>query len=403
MKINIKKGLDLSSPFFIYVSMWSLLLYLYNLRVMDYYIGLNKTTLFLVIGSFITFAFGWLIIRIIFKKRSVFQIDKITSNQTSNLLKWLNKFLKIWLIGMFLTVIIQGGFPLLWMITGVDKSYADFGFASIHGFLTSFYLFSILGYFFVYLKTKQKKYLIIILLLLLYPILAIHRSIMVVVVFEFLGIYLFVKRIQLKNILKVLLLFFAFIYAFGALGDYRLNNKTDFLYDWINDDYKESFEKIPSGFLWGYIYYTASLDNIVYNIDTIKPLYYPYHSTAALFPSVLRRIIYPEQTYEEKYSMKMSNPVINTFTYFANYIKDFGILFTLFIVFNLQLFIWYTYIRAKNNNLGAALAYPAFFMALMLSTFADFFANLVVIFQIILAFYVGRRISKSKTQNYVKR
>ena len=105
----------------------------------------------------------------------------------------------------------------------------------------------------------------------------------------------------------------------------------------------------------------------------------------------------------QKYSMKMSNPVINTFTYFANYIKDFGIVFTLFIVFNLQLLIWDTYVRAKNNNLGAALAYPAFFMALMLSTFADFFANLVVIFQIILAFYVGRRISKSKTQKYVKK
>ena len=400
MRTHSKKGIDLSSPFFIYVFIWSLLLYLYNLKIIDYYIGLNTSTLVLVIGSLITFALGWMIIRIIFKKRSVFQMENITNIQISRLRIWLNRFLKIWLIGMFLTVIIQKGFPLLWMITGVDKSYGDFGFDTIHGFLTSLYLFGILGYFFVYLKTKQKKYLIIILLLLLYPILVIHRSIMVIVVFEFLGIYLFIKRIQFKNILKVLLLFFALIYAFGALGDYRLNNKTDFLYDWISDDYKESFEKIPSGFLWSYIYFTAPLDNIVYNIDKIKPLYYPYHSTASLLPTIVRKNIYTEKKYEEKYSMKMSNPVINTFTYFANYISDFGIVFTLFIVFNLQLLILYTYVRAKNNNLGALLAYPVFFMALLLSTFNDYFSSLVVIFQIFLAFYVGRRISKTKTQIY---
>jgi oligosaccharide repeat unit polymerase len=400
MRTHSKKGIDLSSPFFIYVFIWSLLLYLYNLKIIDYYIGLNTSTLVLVIGSLITFALGWMIIRIIYKKRSVFQMENITNIQISRLRIWLNRFLKIWLIGMFLTVIIQKGFPLLWMITGVDKSYGDFGFDTIHGFLTSLYLFGILGYFFVYLKTKQKKYLIIILLLLLYPILVIHRSIMVIVVFEFLGIYLFIKRIQFKNILKVLLLFFALIYAFGALGDYRLNNKTDFLYDWISDDYKESFEKIPSGFLWSYIYFTAPLDNIVYNIDKIKPLYYPYHSTASLLPTIVRKNIYTEKKYEEKYSMKMSNPVINTFTYFANYISDFGIVFTLFIVFNLQLLILYTYVRAKNNNLGALLAYPVFFMALLLSTFNDYFSSLVVIFQIFLAFYVGRRISKTKTQIY---
>ena len=401
MKINLKKGVDLSSPFFIYVSMWSLLMYLYSLRVIDYYIGLNQTTLLLIFGSFITFALGWLIIRTTFKNKKKFQIEKITTSQTNNLIKWINKFLVIWLVGMLFTVIIQKGFPLLWMIRGVDKSYADFGFASIHGFLTSFYLLGTLGYLFVYFKTKQKKYIFIIFLLLLYPILAIHRSIMVLVFFEFLGLYLFTYKLQIKNILKVLVLLLCFIYAFGALGDYRLGNKTDFLYDWIHDDYKEYFEKIPSGFLWAYIYYTASLDNIIYNIDSIKPLYYPYYSTAALFPSVLRRNIYSEKPYEERYSLKMSNPVINTFTYFANYIKDFGIVFTLFIVFNLQLFIWYTYIRAKNNNLGAVLAYPIFFMALMLSTFADYFANLVVLFQIILCFYVGRKISNGKNQNYV--
>ena len=400
MKRHSKKSVDFSSPFFTYVVIWSLLLYLYNLKIVSYYIGLNTSTLVLVFGSFITFALAWLIVRIRYRKRGGFQIEKITNIQISRLRIWLNRFLKIWLIGIFITVIIQKGFPLLWMILGVGKTYADFGFSSIHGFLTSLYCFCILGYFLIYLKTKETKYLKTILLLMLYPILAVNRGVFVVVLFELLGLYLLTHKIRYKNIFRVLLLLFSFIYIFGALGDYRLNYKTDFLYGWISEDYKESFDKIPSGFLWSYIYFTAPLDNIVYNIDKIKPLYFPYHSTSSLFPTVIRQIIYEDKGYEDNYSLKMSNPVINTFTYFANYIKDFGKIFTLFIFFNIQLYVYYSYVRAKNNNLGALLVYPVFYMALLLSTFTDYFSSLVIIFQIFLAFYVGHRISKTKIQIY---
>ena len=59
-----------------------------------------------------------------------------------------------------------------------------------------------------------------------------------------------------------------------------------------------------------------------------------------------------------------------------------------------------TGVRAKNNNLGALLVYPVFYMALLLSTFTDYFSSLVIIFQIFLAFYVGHRISKTKIQIY---
>lgn len=360
------------------------------MKILSYYTGVNTKASILVYSTIISFIVSDIIIRLLNYRKKPFQIhyDKV------KYAKILSRLIKIWFISNLVTVIVQKGFPLLWLIRGDSKTYADFGFPSIQGVLNSIYYISVIGNMFLLLKEKEKNRIKNVILLLMYPILIMSRGLLVVILMEILGLYLLLFKIHLKNFAKLVFVILLAILLFGYLGDIRVTTKgTSFLYSAISEDYVKYFEHIPSGFIWIYWYFTASFENIVSNIENISPTYTPYYSTKALFPTVIRNLIFKKLSYEERYSLKMKNSIINTFTIFANYLKDFGMGITIILFGIFQFFSCYIYHGAKNNKFNLILIYPVIFMVIVLSVFTDYFLILPVLLQIALSNYIGLKVT----------
>ena len=397
MKLSFLRFSDLSSPPIVYSIIWITMLYLFDLGVVNYYQETKPLTKILIFSSIITFYISWLILRVTRPIKLRPKLSSINSKLSSKIFKYTVLSNKIWILGFLLTAVIQKGFPLLWMLNGDGRTYADFGFSSVHGFLTSFYLFSLLTTFLLFLITKNKKYLKYTFLFFLYPILAINRGILILGLAQLFSLFMFFNGLNFKTFIKFIFMFFFIVYIFGVIGEFRIgkeNNKI--FYNLISEDHKELFvEKLPIGFTWSYIYFTASLANINYNIDKIEPNYYPKTSIATLVPSLIQKILYPEKLeYEDRYVMEMINPLINTFTYFAGYLLDFGVIGTIVVVFFLQIIINYTYIKARSGSFSAQLVYPVLLSTILLSIFTDYFMSLVIILEIILLYKTGNLISK---------
>jgi len=394
--IKKSNGINFAFPPFIYAIIWGGLLFLYSLKVINYYEKLNWLTVITILATIFTFYFSWVLL-----------IDNNVGSKKKNLnrkipreiIKFFEQkikiFNKIWITGVLLTILLQHGFPLLWMILGSSKTYADFGFASMQGLLNSFWLSSLVGYYLLWHSVKEKKYFKYIALMFIFPIIIVSRGLLILGFFELLAVYLFYKRISIKNIIKLILTIVIVIYIFGTIGDYRVKYNTKFLTDMVSSKYQKLFVyELPSGFTWTYLYFTASLDNINTNIHNLNPQYIPDKSVQTLFPTVIRSLIWTDKNYYTRYAMKMSNPLINTFTYLSGFLVDFGIVGTIIIVFFLQLFINQIYYKAKTGNIGAQLAYPALLSAIFLSVFANYFFTLVIIFQIYLGLMVGKALQR---------
>lgn len=383
---------DFSSPPISYAATWLLLLYLYNLKIISYYEDLKSLTAILIFSTIGTYFISWFILRLLKPIKPKVSLTSYPNNFENSFSKILKKTNRIWIIGVVITIILQKGFPLLWILIRIDKSYGDFGFASIHGFLTSFWLFGLLGYYILFLKSGKRKYLNYVLLFFLFPVISVNRGAFILGACEIFAAFLFFRYLSYKKVLKIILGVLIVFYAFGAVGDFRVGYKMNFLNEIVSEDYQELFgEYLPSGFTWGYLYFTGSLDNINANIDKLEPNYIPYNSIATLFPSVIRDLIWQKtENYDTNYVMKMTNPLVNTFTYIAGFLVDFGILGTIIMVFIIQFFINRLYIKAKSGHIGAQIAYIPILASIFLSVFADYLFTLVVIFQVILGYWTGK-------------
>lgn len=331
---SIFRFLDFTSPPIIYSIIWLSLIFLYHLKIINYYQDLHSLTLVTLLATIFSYYFTWALIRLNNPIKRKITFEAFPTNFEFIFTKLITKSNKIWISGVTFTIIVQGGFPLLWMLIGSSKNYTDFGISSIHGFLTSFWLFSLLGYYILFLHIKNKSYLIKIILLFMFPIISINRGALMLGFIELLSAYLYYTKISFSKISKIILSLLCIIYIFGIIGDFRVNKKLDFMYSIVSEDYQELFvDKLPSGFTWGYLYYTASLDNVNGNISNLDPKFIPDKSVITLFPTVIRQFIWTDKNYDTKYVMKMTNPLINTFTYISGFLVDFGIIGTLFLLF----------------------------------------------------------------------
>ncbi len=385
--MRIRKSIDISPPWKLWLFVWGTILFFYSLRIVSFYSNLTLLPLLYVSTSILIFFLLNLFLKYKYKFYRKFDLNL---NTLLFLKKLTKKYLVYWLIGNAITIAVQKGFPLLWLFMGSNKTYADFGFPTIQGFLNALYSFSLIIYFLNYYFFKKKSDLYTIIFLLIYPILIINRGLLVLIIFELIGIFFLFNRLKLTQLFRGTLLVFLFIYIFGIIGDLRLGFSTKFLSDMINPKYFTIMTNFPSGFLWTYLYGTVSFNNLATNLSTVHPLYEPYYTISPLLPTVIRNLVY-DTNYSTKYSLEMVNNSFNTFTVFANFLKDFGIIGSLVAFIPIQYFSTVVYIKAKRNEVWAIIAYPIIFASVILSVFDNFFTIWFSIFQIILAVYIQKK------------
>lgn len=391
------------SPVKLMLAIWGIEIYMYNLHIVSFYNPLNFLTFVLVFGVILALICSKFFVLYRNKKLRLQGKQYTPISLTLEEIEDKSKFvLKLFLIGTVINVVFSGGFPLLWLVIGDARTYQDFGVHGFNGMVNSFYYISLLCYTYLYLKKRGKKQLIILLGLIFYPVFSMARALIFTGLFEVLGLYLLLNRIRLKSIIIALLLAISIIVAFGQMGDNRngLDSATEsFVRSYVDDEYVDLMEKLPSGFTWVYIYFTCAINNITYNINTLQPTGYPYFTVRRLLPSFIAERVIEQKDYEDKYALKMDDSVFNVFTIYSNYIKDFGVFFTIILFFLVGIFFYDIYYKSSPDDTKYLFMYPPIFMILCLSVFDDFLLSLPTLFQFVFTSYFFRRRSPRRIVN----
>jgi len=295
-----------------------------------------------------------------------------------------NRLFWFWIFGNIVTVVLQGGFPLLWKFLGIPKTYADYGIPTFNGFLNSLYYICGMIFFVTLFKDRSIRNILRFAVLVIFPILTINRALFLALTLQCLGLFILTNRIKVKVLIRILILGLILVIGFGIIGDMRLGANKHIIRDLVAPEYSEIQEKIPSGFIWTYLYATGTIDNLNYNIGNLESVGFPYYTIQPIVPSVLRSLIFGVVDYEHSYSLSMSNAMFNTFSWLANYLRDFGPAFTVLIVFIYGCVFRRVQNRARKGNIKYVFLYPVLFMVVVLSVFWDYMISLPTIFEIII-------------------
>lgn len=388
---------NLYNPFVLFGLIWSFAIFLYSIELTNNIRGLNQNTTLLIYSSLIIILFlnfGFFLVR---SNKSLGIKEIILLNPISvvrQFEKIINRIFKIWAFCSIVEVILFKGLPLISVVIlkNSDLDYSKFGVPTLHGLLNSLYFTFMAGYFIIYYLTNNKKYLVRIVIYILWPILLMSRASLLWVFSELLCIYLLFNKVHFKTLLRLFSFILIFIYLFGIIGDARIGESSSFkTSSFVSPQYEEIAEKIPTGFVWVYLYATTPINNIVTQTTQLNPKYNFKYTTAGLIPSFIRDRIYKE---DDKYGFELDNDAFNVSSFYSNYLNDFGIIGAIIIVGLLFLQVLAFYYKCYSGKLGFIVAYPAIFYAIFTSIFFDNFFSLVTIFQIFVGLIINRLLYK---------
>tara|TARA_B100000161_G_C33520379_1_gene400823 strand:+ start:84 stop:1274 length:1191 start_codon:yes stop_codon:yes gene_type:complete len=281
-----------------------------------------------------------------------------------------------------LAILYSNGFPLLWVIIGSENNYTNFGIPSITGFfnmLRSFGLVSCLLLIF-YGDNSQKKYVILISLYFLISsfFLEASRGNGLIMLLHPIGMYLLLRKINIKEILFSIVLIIFFIFFFGFLQALRYS---DFNLETLaNASEAIGLENANEIFVFlapFLIYIATPIMNMDLNLSKAPNFSFSLdNSLISLLPTGLRD--YLSGGMGEKFGMLIDD-AYNTTSFLTPLIMDFGSIGGLFIASFLLILTSWIYSKAKEGNLFYILIWPPFFMSLILSSFNSYFFSLVVI------------------------
>lgn len=363
------------SPAFLFPVAWMATLFLYSLGLTKNLVPMNGVGLSMIIGNMI---FIIVFQKILFRNKEESSIGMLEKYE-KGIKIFVSGLVAFWLLGTILEIIFFKGFPLLWRLNGDTRLYTQFGFPSFHGVLNACYLQACTLMTILYTLRKEKKYLVYLLALMLWPILMLGRGILLSAILQSGLVFLFIFKINKKRMIQVSLFFLAFIILFGILGNFRApyGNPLEYL---VADKTKSLFMIIPSGFLWIYVYVTAGLSNVFYNVNIIEPVYKLEYSIANLVPNVIKNYlkINPVNT-----KIKLVDGMLNTSTVYSGFMSDFGAIGGFIGVSFILTIALYTYRSSLKLTPWALASYSVMAQILVFSVFYDMFFLLPTLFQFV--------------------
>lgn len=367
-------------PMALFVATWCGVAFLYSLHLSDLLIFKDKEVQNLVLEILLPFlvtAIGsTALLKVLSRSFATSRIRSSWSpDQTERRLVYLFRF---WMLATCFEIIVSGGVPLFWLLRGIPKTYFDFGIPSIHGLLNSLLQAVALVRMAMFALTGKKKHLWVPTFVLVWSVVVVTRNMMIVVILEAAIATLSFRRVRGSTIIRLAATIMILILSFGAIGDLRsgadhfraLAQPTANYPDWM-----------PSGVLWGYIYLTTPVNNLLYTMDTVRPIRDVRcpNTTALLFPTVIRRLIYGSQSMEAE-SGELVTQAFNVSTAFTSPYEDWGpigiIAYSSFIA-AVAVFYW------NRNTLRDSLIYAVLGQCLFLTVFFNHFFYLPVITQVV--------------------
>jgi len=272
--------------------------------------------------------------------------------------------------------VVFNGFPLLWILTGVPKTYADFGIPGLNGLNNSIFMVIITSYFFLYLESKSKKYLLRVIFLSLFPVLVLSRQLMMSSFLQIFAVMLLTNKIERKHIFRFTIFI---LLLFILLGNLRTGlDQLVYLLDPI-----PSYPKSLYFLLWIYAYFITPANNIVYNFDKIYPSNNFYHELVNLLPFGINN------TDPSPYNFDLVVKNLNVSTGYRVLLLDFGQIYTSIWMTIVLIVSFVFYRKAFTGKYKDIIRYSIIYHLLVLFVFENLFVILAFIFQFIIIKFIS--------------
>ena len=383
-RLVIPPRTTLAHPAFVHAMVWLLVLGLFNLRLTSLLLPLNAATLNLVLSSVAAgIAIGLLGYALLPKLRPHSVVRE--TRELEQLYRWRQWALTIWAVCSVGEIAVARGLPIVWLVTGdTSRDYRNFGIPTIHGLLTALFLFSVAATAVEIFVHGRRRQLRLLLPLLVWLVLQVNRGALIWSFCQVAGVFLLARQLRIRTVALVTAAVLAGVLLFGVIGDARSGQSGGAgVRSVVPDDGGVLVERLPSGFLWVYLYTTTPLNNIVRAIGTFEPGGSVYFSVAALLPTVIRQLVFTDP--DRKYPVGLVNEAFNTSTWFASFLADFGPAGAVGCTAVLQLIAMLFYRPARVWRPWALVGFSACFQAIALSVFADTFTSLVSVAQLAIA------------------
>ncbi len=355
MRQNSPRSSIIAHPLCIFVGTWSLTFLLYSAAFSEQLIFKISDFFYvyiLIIGGFLS---GYCLITLAPNRRpyslskqneAIQYLMVVVGRHSEELWRRVVSVFAIWMLISIFEVIVSGGLPIIWLLTGSEKTYFDFGISSVHGFAISMLLSSATASFLLYLATKNGKFLLMPAVALAWFIISVTRAYIIGLSLQIFFLYFLVNRITFNITVRMVICLIVLVLFFGMFGDFRSSGGSDALINALARPTQNYPDWLPSGFLWVYLYITSPLNNLL-NTITQSPFLDSYSiasTLSVLFPTVIRNILFSSQALSQgdllDESLNMSGAFVGPYL-------DFGLIgiiaYSLFIGCISALFWAYRY------------------------------------------------------------
>ncbi|MFQ2004957.1 O-antigen polymerase [Aeromonas veronii] len=363
------------NPIIVFSLTWMFVLLLYSFK-WTYVLKFNfyECISFFVIYIYAPFIFGGLFLYVFFLDKKFKK--NVSLNYSDGYLldyKKVKILLTIFVIGTLFELFYFKGVPLLWVLGGDPRGYADYGISSLHGLLNAIQLSLMLIYFHMAMNKKVSWFLF--LMLNIWCVIMLSRFLIMISLVQVFFLYIAVNKITAKHFVFLFIFSVLIMSGFGFLGGIRSEideSKLISLFE-INDNYP-SF--LPKTFIWVYSYITTPFNNLLAWQDIDGGNYLLPSLLSGLFPSVIRTLVFSPSEIPT-----LVHETFNMSTGYSPILIDVGGLGI--VIFNLIIsgFITYKWFLIRTEL--SLLKYIVYLQCLFYLIFFNPFFTLPILFQLL--------------------
>jgi oligosaccharide repeat unit polymerase len=375
----------LAHPLTLFLSAWVFVVALYAMHL-SALLRFDNGQLFSNVGYIVApFILACLIAWMLFSNADASRPIVVDHVGVAKISELLHNWFIVWCLITIVEILYSGGLPILWLLRGSSKTYVDFGIPSVHGLANSMLLAVGLGSMSLYAITRDKRYVRLPMFVFAWSMMAVTRNMMMVFAIEAAVSWEIFRGFRRRNLVAAAAAFAALILVFGYIGDMRTGADKFRKLAQPSADYPDW---MPSGVLWGYVYMTTPINNLINTEIQSRPLYnlkFP-NTTSLLFPKVIRAEIFGKDALEES---NHGNLVAEAFTVSTAYVgpyQDYGA--AGIAAFSVLLGVCSVYWWHQHSLFGM-LSYVVIAQCVLVSVFFNHLFYLPVITQLVWLYWIA--------------